>query len=212
MIPETTLTPNQVYANLASDEQIARTQQALEANGIHVIVAENGADAKKKLFDVLPAGAEVFIASSTTLNTLGVPEAIDQSGKYDSVRTKLSKLDPKTQGREMQKLGATPEYVLGSVHAVTESGNVIVASATGSQLGPYASTAAKVVWVVGAQKIVPNLDEGMKRLNEYTFPLEDARALKAYGVHSTIAKLLVVNREVIPGRITMIIVKENLGF
>jgi L-lactate utilization protein LutC len=212
MIPETTLIPNQVYANLASDEQIARAQAALEANGIRVIVAENGAEAKAKLFEVLPAGAEVFIASSTTLNQLGVPEVIDQSGKYDSVRVKLSKMDPKTQNREMQKLGATPEYVLGSVHAVTESGNVIVASASGSQLGPYAGTAAKVVWVVGTQKIVPTLDEGMQRLNEYTFPLEDARAQKAYGVHSMIAKLLVINREFAPGRITMILVKENLGF
>ncbi len=209
---ESTLTPNVAYANLASDEQIERTVAALAANNIQAVVAENGEDAKKKLFELLPEGAEVFISSSTTLNTLGVPEVIDNSGRYDSVRNKLSKMDPKTQNRDMQKLGATPQYILGSVHALTESGKAIIASASGSQLGPYASAAAKVVWVVGIQKIVPSLEEGMKRLEEYTFPLEDARALKAYGVNSSINKVLIVNKEMMPGRTTVILVKENLGF
>jgi hypothetical protein len=102
--------------------------------------------------------------------------------------------------------------VLGSVHALTETGIALIASATGSQLGPYGAGASKVIWVVGSQKIVPTLEEGLKRLEEYTFALEDARALKAYGVHSSINKLLVVNRESTPGRITVVIVKENVGF
>jgi L-lactate utilization protein LutC len=209
---ESKLTPNMVYAKLASDAQIERTVKALEANGIRTLVAADGAEAKKKLYELVPAGAEVFISSSTTLNTLGLTDEINNSGRYDSVRAKLAKMDPKTQNRDMQKLGATPEYILGSVHAVTETGNAIIASMTGSQLAGYASAAAHVVWVVGSQKIVPTLEEGMKRLNEYTFPLEDARALKVYGVNSGINKLLVVNREINPGRTTMIIVKENLGF
>ena len=95
---------------------------------------------------------------------------------------------------------------------MTEDGSVVVASNTGSQLAPYAASAAHVVWVVGAQKIVPNLDEAMKRIREYSFPLEDERLRKAYGMASFISKLLIVHREVIPGRTTMIIVKENLGF
>jgi hypothetical protein len=209
---ESTLVPNMVYAKLASDEQIKRTVKALEANGIHAIVVENGAAARQKIAELLPAGAEAFISSSTTLNVLGITEDVDKSGRYDSVRVKLSKLDYKTQGREMVKLGATPEYVLGSVHALTETGVVLIASATGSQLGPYGAGASKVIWVVGSQKIVPTLEEGMKRLEEYTFALEDARALKAYGMHSSINKLLVVNRESTPGRITIVIVKENVGF
>jgi L-lactate utilization protein LutC len=114
----------------------------------------------------LPAGAEVFISSSTTLNTLGITDEIDKSDRLDSVRVKLSKMDKKTQNRDMQKLGATPEYILGSVHAVTETGSAIIASASGSQLAGYASAAAHVVWVVGAQKIVPSIEDGMKRLNE----------------------------------------------
>jgi len=209
---ESKLTPNMAYAKLASDAQIERTVKALEANGIRTLVAANGAEAKKKLYELVPAGAEVFISSSTTLNTLGLTDEINNSGRYDSVRAKLAKMDPKTQNRDMQKLGATPEYILGSVHAVTETGSAIIASMTGSQLAGYASAAAHVVWVVGSQKIGPTLEEGMKRLNEYTFPLEDARALKVYGVNSGINKLLVVNREINPGRTTMIIVNENLGF
>jgi L-lactate utilization protein LutC len=206
------LTPNLAYAKLASDKQIARTVHALELNGIQAVVVENGAEARQKVAELLPAGAEVFISSSTTLNTLGITEDVDQSGRYDSVRSKLSKLDRKTQGREMVKLGAIPEYVLGSVHALTETGSAIIASASGSQLGPYVSGAAKVIWVVGSQKIVPTLEEGFKRVEEYSLALENVRAMKAYGMNSSINKLLVVNREVIPERITVVIIKENIGF
>lgn len=209
---ETILAPNMAYAKLATDAQIERTVKALEANGMQAVVVENGAKAREKVAELLPAGAEVFISSSTTLNVLGITEDIDQSGRYDSVRAKLSKLDRKTQGREMIKLGATPEYVLGSVHALTETGVALIASATGSQLGPYGAGASKVIWVVGSQKIVPNLEEGFKRVEEYTLALENVRAMKAYGMNSSINKLLIVNREVIPGRITVVIVKENVGF
>lgn len=204
------LIPNRAYANLASEEQIERTIKALEANGIRAIVVANAEEARAKLFEVLPAGAEVFTATSRTVDILNVQGEIDQ--RYDSVRVKLAALDPKTQGREMVKLGATPEVILGSVHAVTETGSLVIASATGSQLAGYASAAAKVVWVVGAQKIVPNLDEAMKRLYEYTLPLEDERALQVYGVNSGVNKLLIIHREVTPGRATLILIKENIGF
>jgi hypothetical protein len=205
-------TPNQVFARLASDEQIERASQALEANGIHTLIARNGEEAERLLFDLLPAGAEVFTSTSQTLEKLGIPDELEKLARYDSVRAKLSKMDPKTQNREMVKLGATPEYILGSVHAVTEDGHVLIASKTGSQLGPYAAGAVKVIWVVGSQKIVKDFDEGLRRIEEYSFPLEDQRALQAYGENSGINKMLVVNKEITPGRITMIIVKEKLGF
>ncbi len=203
---------NNIFNTLASDAQIERTMKSLEANNIHAILAENGAEARQKLLEILPANAEVFISSSTTLNTLGITEEIDKSGHYDSVRAKLGMMDSKTQNREMQKLGATPEYILGSIHALTETGSAIIASATGSQLAGYASGAAHVIWVVGTQKIVPTFEDGMKRVAEYTLPLEDARALKEYGVHSSINKLLIMYKESKPGRTTVILVKENLGF
>ena len=148
------------FAHLASDAQIERTIQALEANNIHAIVAENGAAAKEKLFEIIPANAEVFTSSSATLNTLGITEEIDKSGRYDSVRAKLAMMDRKTQNREMQKMGATPEYMVGSVHAVTETGHVIIVSKTGSQLAGYVAAAAHVIWVAGTQKIVRTLEAG----------------------------------------------------
>ena len=204
------LVPNMAYTKLASDKQIERTAKALEANGIKVIVAANGEEAKQKLFELIPAGAEVFTGLSMTLEALGIPAEVDK--RYDSVRAKLAKMDRATQGREMIKMGATPEWMVGSVHAVTEDGTAVIASNTGSQLAGYAASAAHVVWVVGAQKIVPNLDEAFKRVREYTYPREDERMLQAYGMNSNISKWLIVQREVMPGRTTMVLVKENLGF
>jgi hypothetical protein len=211
MIPTNTLEISD-FSLLASDAQIERTVRALEANNFQTIVAENGADAKKKLLEMIPANAEVFTASSATLNALGISEEIDKSGNYDSVRAKLDLMDRKTQNREMMKLGATPEYMIGSVHAVTETGCVIIASKTGSQLAGYVAAAVHVIWVVGSQKIVPSIEVGLKRIEEYTLPLESARLLKAYGTASAINKLLIVNKESKPGRTTLILVKENLGF
>jgi L-lactate utilization protein LutC len=204
------LVPNEAYAALASDEQVARAAKALEANNIHTIVVDTGEQAKAALWKLIPEGAEVFTATSRTLDTLDVPQEVNQ--RYDSVRAKLAKMNHETQNREMIKLGAVPQYIVGSVHAVTEDGKVVVASNTGSQLAPYAASAEQVIWVVGTQKIVPNLDEGLKRVREYTYPLEDERALQAYGMNSFISKWLIVNREVMPGRTSMILVKEKLGF
>ncbi len=200
------------FAILASDAQIERTVKALEINNIHAVVTENGADAKKRLFEIIPANAEIFTSSSVTLSVLGITEEIDESGHYNSVRARIALMDRKTQNREMQKLGSTPEYMIGSVHAVTETGHVIIASKTGSQLAGYAASAAHLIWVVGTQKIVPTLEEGMERIEEYTLPLENARALNAYGVESSVDKLLIVNKEFMPGRTTMILVKENWDF
>ena len=102
--------------------------------------------------------------------------------------------------------------MVGSVHAVTEDGKIVIASNSGSQLAPYAFSAAKVIWIVGTQKIVKNLDEAMKRIEEYTLKLEDERLMNVYGMHSSIRKVLTINSEIMPGRITLIFVKEVLGF
>jgi hypothetical protein len=200
------------FAKLASEEQIRSAAKALEENNIHVLIAQNGEEAEEMLFDLLPAGAEVFTASSQTLEQLEIPAKLEKSGQYNLVREKLKEMDPRTQNREMVKLGATPEYVLGSIHAVTEDGQVLVASNTGSQLAPYAASAAKVIWVVGAQKIVRDLEEGIQRIEEYAYPREDERLRSAKGVPSAVNKVLFVNKEVQPGRVTMIIVKAELGY
>ena len=203
---------NWEFARLAADEQIERARMALEENGIRVLVAEHGEEAEQMVFDLLPEGAEVFTGSSQTLEQLGIPEALSQSEQYNLVRDQLKKMDKKTQNREMEELGATPEYILGSVHAVTEDGQVLVASNTGSQLAPYAASAANVIWVVGAQKIVRDMDEAVRRIEEYAYPREDERLREAMGVPSAVNKVLLINREIKKDRTTMIIVKEELGY
>jgi LUD domain len=206
------LTPNPEFARLASDEQIARVVNALEANGIHAVVAENGEEAKQIFFALVPEGAEVFLGASVTLETLGIKEEMDQSGRYDALRPKMFKMDRATQAREIRKLVGAPDYAAGSVHAVTEDGQVLIASNTGSQLGPYASGAGKIIWVVGAQKIVKDLNEGFRRIYEYDLPLETEHMRQLYNAPTGVNKVLIVNRELRPDRITMIIVKEQLGF
>jgi len=209
---DTALIPNEEFAKLASAEQIERTVKALEVNNIHALVAENGEEAKRLFFELVPEGAEVFLGASVTLETLGIRDEIDKSGKYDALRPKIFAMDRATQGREIRKLGGTPDYAAGSVHAVTEDGHVLIASNSGSQLGPYASGAGKVIWVVGAQKIVKDMNEGLRRIEEYSYPLEEAHMQELYKMSTNINKVLIVNREIRPNRITMIIVKEEVGF
>lgn len=200
------------WNTLASEDSINRTLEALQANGMNVVVVENGEEAKQKVLALIPKSSEVMTMTSVTLESIGLEKAINESGEFTSVKAKLASMNRETQGSEMQKLGAAPDYTVGSVHAVTEDGKVIVASNTGSQLPAYAYGSSHVIWVVGTQKIVANLDEAMKRIDEHVVPLEDERALKAYGMHTALSKLLIFNREINPQRITIVLVKEVLGF
>jgi hypothetical protein len=206
------LVPNMEFAKLATDEQVKRTAAALEANNIRTVIAADGIDAKRVFFELVPDGAEVFLGASITLEKLGIKDEIDNSGRFDAIRPKMFAMDRATQGKEIRKLGGTPDYAAGSVHAVTEAGQVIIASNTGSQLGPYASGAGKIIWVVGTQKIVKDLDQGMRRIREYCLPLEEQHMQQLYKLSTAINKILIVNHELRPGRTTMILVKEELGF
>ena len=212
------LTPNRAWARLASDEQITRTAAALDTNGMRAIVVDTGDEARHQVFNLLPAGAQVMTMTSRTLETIGVAAEIDEpsdlaaSRRYDAVRPRLMQMDMQTQWPEMRRMGASPDYAVGSVHAVSEHGEVFVASFSGSQLAAYVSGAGSVIWVVGSQKIVPDREAAFKRIYEYSFPREDERAREAYGFGSGVNKVLVVNREFMPGRITVILVKQELGF
>ncbi len=208
----TTLVPNETFGRLAGDEQIERVAGALQANGIHPVIAENGEEAKRLFFELIPEGAEVFLGASVTLEQLGIKEEIDKSGRFDALRPRMFAMNRETQGREIRKLGGAPDFAAGSVHAVTEDGHVLIASNTGSQLGPYVSGAGKVIWVVGAQKIVKNIEEGLKRVQEYCYPLEQEHMKQLYNAGTGLNKILIINRELRPNRSTLIIVKEKLGF
>ena len=200
------------WNKLADKESIDKTIEALKANGIDAKFVETGSEAKKKILEILPEGSEVMNMTSVTLDAIGVTQEIVESERFNSVHKKLMSLDMKTQGLEMQKMGAAPEWAVGSVHAVTEDGHVLIASNSGSQLPAYAYGASHVIWVVGAQKVVKNTEEGIKRIYEYVLPLENERAKKAYGVGSGVSKLLIINKERIPGRLILILVNEVLGF
>ncbi len=201
------------FDQLATDEVLAKVSSNLGTNGIEVMIVESLDDAKKKVLELIPRGSEVMTMTSETLKVTGVDEAINQSKNYNPVRDRLYSMDKSTQAQEMNKLGAAPEYAVGSVHAVTQNGEVLIASNTGSQLGAYVYGALNVIWVVGAQKIVANLEEGMQRIYKYVLPLESERAHKAYGVAgSNVSKILIINKEVSSGRLKMVIVKEKVGF
>jgi len=208
----TMLAPNKVFAKLATDEQIQRAAHALETNGIHTLIAENGEEAKRLFFELVPNGSEVFLGASVTLEKLGIKDEIDKSGRFDAIRPRMFAMNRETQATEIRKLGASPEIAAGSVHAVTEDGHVLIASKTGSQLGPYASGAGKVIWVVGAQKIVKDLAEGLRRIEEYSVPLEEEHMQQLYKIGTEPNKILIFNKEFRPGRVTLILVKEELGF
>ena len=200
------------FGTMADESRVTRTAAALEANGIRVLRAADAAEAKRIVLDLIPEGSQVHHGASQTLEVSGITDEIEESGRYDPVRPRIRSLDRKTEADEIRRLSAAPDVMLGSVHAVTETGALLAASMGGSQLGPYVSGAGRVILVVGTQKIVSDLDEGLRRINEYSFPLEDARAQAAYGIHSAVNKVLIINREIVPERITVVLVDVVLGF
>lgn len=203
------------WDQLASKESLDKVINALGENGINAKFVKTSQEAKELALSLIPQGAEVMTMTSVTLDTIGLSEVINaKEGKFKPVRDSLYAMSRETQAQEMNKLGAAPQYVLGSVHAVTEEGHILIASNTGSQLPAYAYGALNVIWVVGAQKIVKNTDEGIKRIYDYVLPLESERANKAYNITtgSNVSKLLIINKEINPGRVTLILVDEKLGF
>ncbi len=196
----------------ANDKTIDETAKALESNGFKVFVVNSGEEAKRKALEIIPKGSEVLTSTSVTTQSIGLAEEINNSGNYNSVINRLRAMDREKQHLEMNKIGSAPEWIVGSIHALTMDGKAIIASASGSQLPGYSYGSVHVLWIVGSQKIVKDLDEGMRRIYEHSLPLESERARKAYGVSgSAVFKLLIMQKEK-PGRITIILVREALGF
>jgi hypothetical protein len=200
------------FATAASEEQLQRSAEALRVKGAAVEVVDTAVEARRRVTDLLPVDQSVFTAGSETLRLTGLAEDINESGRYLSARKQIAALDFATQYDEMRRLGALPDVVVGSVHALTEDGEAVIASMTGSQLGPYVSGASKVVWVVGSQEIVPDLETAVRRVRLYSLPLEDGRARLAYGMPSAANKILIVAGDSTPGRITVVITRETIGF
>ena len=200
------------FGTVADESRVRRTAAALEGNGMTVLRAADAAEAKRIVLGLVTDGSQVHHGASQTLEVTGITDEIEKSGRYEPLRPRIWSMDRQTQADEIRRLTASPDVMLGSVHAVTESGSLVAASNGGSQLGPYVAGAGRVILVVGTQKIVADLDEALRRIDEYAFPLEDARAQAAYGIHSGVNKILIINREITPGRITVVLVDEVLGF
>jgi acyl-CoA hydrolase len=199
------------FTVLPDEETLAATTVALEEHGFSVEVVHDLDAARRAVLERIPIGASVMTNTSVTLEETGIAEAINSGGRHESVRAELLALDYETERRQMKAKGGQPDFALGSVHAVTQEGTLLVASASGSQLAQYAWGADRVIFVVGAQKLVSTVEAGRERIFEHSLPLEDARAYAAYGMNSHVGKILEIRQED-PGRIHIVVVREAVGF
>src|SRR3984893_9794635 len=199
------------YTALPDDQTLASAVVALEEHGFSVEVVDDLDAARRAVLARIPHGSSVMTNTSVTLAETGIADAINGDGPYDSARNKMFALDFATQAQEMKAIGGQPDYAVGSVHAVTRDGTLVIASASGSQLASYAWGAANVIFVVGAQKLVPTLEAAHERIYQHSLVLEDARAQAAYGQHSQVGKLLEIHQE-LPGRIHVVLIRQQIGF
>src|SRR6478609_2013283 len=206
----TTTAPDR-FTTLPDEQTLAATITALEEHGFSVDVVDSLDAARDAVLARIPHGSSVMTNTSVTLQETGIADAINDGGPYESARNKMFALDFATQAQDMKAIGGQPDYALGSVHAVTRDGTLVIASASGSQLASYAWGAANVIFVVGAHKLVPDLVAAHERIYAHSLPLEDARAQAAYGQHSQVGKLLEIHQE-LPGRIHVVLIRQVVGF
>lgn len=200
------------FAVPASAELLERTAEVLRSHGFGVEILDDVAAARIRIRDLIPEGATVFTGASETLRQSGIDADLNAGGRYDAVRPRVLAADRATQADEIRTMCAVPDYVVNSVAAVTETGSLVLASGTGSQLPASAGGAAHAIWIVGAQKVVPDLATALRRVEEHCLPLENVRAMAAYGSPSMVSRLLVLSRELIPGRGTVLLLREAIGF
>src|SRR5689334_12878642 len=206
----TATTPDR-FATLPTEQALAATVTALEEHGFSVQVVDDLDAARQAVLARIPHGSSVMTNTSVTLAETGIADAINDGGPYESARNKVFALDFATQAQQMKAIGGQPDYALGSVHAVTRDGTLVIASASGSQLASYAWGAANVIFVAGVQKLVPTLEAAHERIYQHSLKLEDARAQAAYGQHSQVGKILEIHQE-LPGRIHLVLIREAVGF
>lgn len=201
------------YDTLASSEVVKKTIAALSGRNIHAQFLPNREEALARVREMIPSGASVMTGSSTTLEQIGFVEVLKSGAhSWKNLKDMIVAEKDETRQTHLRKESVGAEYFLGSVHAVAQSGEVVIASASGSQIPSYAFTSDHVIWVAGTQKIVPTLDDCLQRIRDYVFPLEDARMKKAGYPGSTVGKLLIIEKEIMPREITLLLVNEKLGF
>ncbi|GLY81480.1 LUD domain-containing protein [Actinoallomurus iriomotensis] len=204
--------PAPSFADAAPAKRLERAAAALTAHGFTVEILEDAAAARARVKDLIPEGAGVFTGASETLRLSGIDEDINTSGRYEAIKPRVLAMDRATQRDEIRRLLAGPDVVVGSVAAVTETGSLVVASGSGGQLPAYSGGAARAIWIVGAQKVVPDLSTALRRVEDHCLPLESARTQAVHGWPSAVNRLLVLNAEPYPGRGTVLLLREAIGF
>jgi len=195
----------------ASEAELDALAEKLRARNFEVVIVDDGAEANAEVLKRIPEGAVVHSGKSKTLEDAGLFKELMENERYDFVRRRTMKMDQRTQRDEMRKLGAAPDIMVNSAHAVTADGQIVITSASGSQIGPIASGAGKLILVIGSQKIVLDLDSAFRRIKEHVFPYEDARLREAMGVGTKITRTLILDQDYSPGRTTVILVREPIG-
>jgi len=195
----------------ATEAELEALAARLRERNFEAVIVQDGAEAKAEVLKRIPEGASIHSGKSKTLEDMGLFQELMEDERYDFLRRRIFKLDRNTQRDEMRRLGASPDVMLGSVHAVTEAGQLVITSASGSQIGPIASGAGKLILVIGSQKLVPDLDAAFRRIKEHVFPYEDARLREAMGVGTKITRTLIIEQDFMPGRTTVILVREPIG-
>jgi hypothetical protein len=208
----TTATPQTPFAEAAPAQRLERAAAALTTHGFTVEILDDAAAARARVKELTPEGATVFTGASETLRLSGIDEDLNSSGRYESVKARTRTMDRTTQLAEIWRMLACPDVIVGSVAAVTETGSLVAASASGSQLAGYSGAAARAIWIVGAQKVVTDLDTALRRVEDHCLPLEHERAMQAYGQPGALNRLLILNAEPHPGRGTVLLLREAIGF
>lgn len=201
----------ETYTARASEAELQALAERLRARNYEVVIVDNGEQAKAEVLARIPEHASVHSGKSKTLEDAGIFKELMEDERYDFIRRRTMNMDRRTQMREIQQMGATPDVMINSAHAVTTDGQIVVTSASGSQLGPISSGAAHVILVIGSQKIVPDLAAAFRRIREHVFPYEDARLREQLGVGTKIARTLVLDQDFMPGRTTVVLVRDPIG-
>ncbi len=196
----------------ATAESISRTIEALAARNVDAVLVESREAALAKLKELVPEGCEVFVSTSETLDTIGYTEHMDGNDRYINLHDQMLAQPDAASQREFRRTTTTADYFVGSVQAIAETGEIVVASGSGSQIGAFAYGARRVIMVAGTQKICPTLAEAEARTRGYTLEMHDRWLEGRGGSAAPIGKFMVMEHEPVVGRITMILIPESLGW
>ena len=204
--------PDGKATTIADRESIQRTVEALAARNVEAFLVEDSKTALAKLQELVPEGSEVFVNTSETLSTIGYTEYMHGNDRYVNLHDLMMAEPDVAAQREFRRKTTTADYFVGSVQAIAETGEIVVASGSGSQVGAYSYGARRLILVAGTQKICPTLAEAEARTRGYTLELHD-RWLEGRGSPAApIGKLLVMEHEPMVGRISLLLIPENLGW